>query len=292
VSPLFRAPASTANLGPGFDCAAAALDLWNELAVGTRNGGGEPPVQIDGEGASELPRDATNMTLRAFALLAPVEDHTFHFTNRIPLERGLGSSAAAVALGLAAGEAMSGKKVGHEELQRLGLELEGHADNLAAALVGGVCLTWSDDGEQHVAQVATELPLAPIAVVPEHRVPTAGSRARLPAQIAHDDAAQSAGRAALLGAALASGDADLLAASFHDSLHEPYRSGDAPLLSELRANLPAGAAGVTLSGAGPSVVVWARRDERDACVAELKSRLPQAHVWPLEVTPNGAEEAR
>ncbi len=290
MSPLFRAPASTANLGPGFDCAAAALDLWNELRVETRNGG--DPVRIEGEGAAELPRDATNMTLRAFALLAPVEEHSFHFTNRIPLERGLGSSAAAVALGLAAGDAVSGKNVGPRGVAALGLELEGHADNLAAALVGGVCLTWSDEGTQRVAQVATELPLAPIAVVPEQRVPTAGSRSRLPALVAHEDAAQSAGRAALLGAALASGDAELLAASFHDSLHEPYRGADAPLLSELRYHLPKGSLGVTLSGAGPSVVVWARKDERDACVAELEKRLPQTHVWPLDVAPNGAEEAR
>jgi homoserine kinase len=290
MSPVFRAPASTANLGPGFDCAAAALDLWNELRVEARNG--DSPVRIEGEGASELPRDATNMTLRAFALLAPVEEHSFHFTNRIPLERGLGSSAAAVALGLAAGHAVSGKRVGDEELLRLGLELEGHADNLAAAIVGGVCLTWNDDGTQRVAQIATELPLAPIAVVPEQRVPTGASRARLPALIAHDDAAHSAGHAALLGAALASGNGELLAASFHDSLHEPFRAGDAPLLSELRYHLPEGAVGVTLSGAGPSVVVWARREDRDACVAELQHRLPQTHVWPLDVAPTGAKEAR
>jgi homoserine kinase len=290
MSAVFRAPASTANLGPGFDCAAAALDLWNELRVEARNG--DTPVQIDGVGADELPRDETNMTLRAFALLAPVEEHSFHFTNRIPLERGLGSSAAAVALGLAAGEAASGKRVGHEELLRLGLELEVHADNLAAAIVGGVCLTWSDDGHQRVAQIATELPLAPIAVVPEQRVPTGASRARLPALISHEDAAQSAGHAALLGAALASGDGELLAASFHDSLHEPYRGGDAPLLSELRFHLPVGSVGVTLSGAGPSVVVWARREQRDECVAELQHRLPQTNVGPLDVAPEGAKETR
>lgn len=288
MSPTFRAPATTANLGPGFDCAAAALDLWNELRVDGRNGG--PAVVIEGEGADELARDETNLTLRAFALLAPTSRHTFTFTNRIPLERGLGSSAAAVALGLAAGEAASGLKVGSEDLLRLGLGLEGHADNLAAALVGGVCLTWSDDGEQRVAQIATALPLAAIAVVPSHRVPTGASRARLPKLVAHDDAAQSAGRAALLGAALAAGDGDLLAASFHDSLHEPYRGGDAPLLSEFHDNPPAGSVGVTLSGAGPSVVVWARKEHRDECVDELRRRLPDAQVLPLAVASQGAGE--
>lgn len=288
MSPVFRAPATTANLGPGFDCAAAALDLWNELRVEDRNGA--TAITIEGEGADELAHDETNLTLRAFALLAPTSRHTFTFTNRIPLERGLGSSAAAVALGLAAGESVSGTKVGSEDLLRLGLELEGHADNLAAALVGGVCLTWSDEGEQRVAQVATELPLAAIAVVPEHRVPTSESRARLPELVAHGDAAQSAGRAALLGAALAAGDADLLAASFHDTLHEPYRAGDAPLLSALRGNPPVGSVGVTLSGAGPSVVVWARKEQRDECVDELRRRLPDTQVLPLDVASHGAGE--
>ena len=291
MSPVFRAPASTANLGPGFDCAAAALDLWNELRVETRTDA--PAVRVDGEGAGELPEDATNMTLRAFALLAPVSEHDFHCTNRIPLERGLGSSAAAVALGLVAGDAVSGGKAGGpEELLRLGLALEGHADNLAAALFGGVCLTWDDGGTQRVAKVATELPLAPIAVVPDERVPTGASRGRLPAHVAHNDAAETAGRAALLGAALAAGDAELLAASFHDALHEPYRGADAPLLAELRDHLPEGAVGVTLSGAGPSVIVWARKQQRDACVAELRRRLRQTHVWPLDVALEGAEEAR
>ena len=106
MSPVYRAPATTANLGPGFDCAAAALDLWNELHVEGRNGG--PSVVIEGEGAGELAIDETNLTLRAFALLAPVSRYSFTFTNRIPLERGLGSSAAAIALGLAAGEAAPG----------------------------------------------------------------------------------------------------------------------------------------------------------------------------------------
>jgi len=290
MSPVYRAPATTANLGPGFDCAAAALDLWNELRVEDRNG--RAAVVIEGEGAGELARDETNLTLRAFALLAPVSRYSFAFTNRIPLERGLGSSAAAIALGLAAGEAASGLRIGSEDLLRLGLELEGHADNLAAALVGGVCLTWNDKGEQHVAQVATKLPLAAIAVVPEHRVPTEGSRARLPALVAHDDAAHTAGRAALLGAALAAGDGELLAAAFDDALHEPYRGGDAPLLFQLRDDPPAGCVGVTLSGAGPPVVVWARKEQTDECVDELRRRLPDARVLPLEVASHGAEGER
>src|SRR5579871_12267 len=100
---VIRAPASSANLGPGFDCAAAALDLWNELHVLPAEGDGDPLVTLSGVGVGELPTDRTHLALRAFALAAPVEGRHFHFVNRIPLERGLGSSAATVAAGITAG---------------------------------------------------------------------------------------------------------------------------------------------------------------------------------------------
>ena len=178
-----RAPATTANLGPGFDCAACALDLWNELVVGEGNG-----VTIAGEGAGELPEGPENLALRAFALLAPVEGRSFAFANRIPLGRGLGSSAAAVALGLVAGARAAGRKVVPGELLAAGARLEGHADNLAAALAGGLCLTWAERGIPRLARIADGPPLEPVAVIPAERVATAASRAALPAQVSHADA--------------------------------------------------------------------------------------------------------
>ena len=135
------APASTANLGPAFDCAAAALELWNEVVVDESDRGG---IEIEGEGAAELPRDASHLTLRAFALFAPPERYRFRFVNRIPLERGLGSSAAAIALGLVAGSAVAGSSADPGELLPHAVRLEGHADNLAAALLGGVCVAWCE----------------------------------------------------------------------------------------------------------------------------------------------------
>src|SRR6476469_8267377 len=107
------APASTANLGPSFDAAAAALELWNELVVEETD---ESVVEIEGEGAAELPRDASHLALRAFALFAPVDRYRFRFLNRIPLERGLGASAAAIALGLVAGSAVTGNEQTGEQL--------------------------------------------------------------------------------------------------------------------------------------------------------------------------------
>ncbi len=282
---IVRAPASTANLGPGFDCAAAALDLWNELEVEE----GAHAVAVEGEGADELPAGEDHLALRAFALLAPVRRYRFRFVNRIPLERGLGSSAAAVAVGLVAGAAAAGTALGPDELLELGLPLEGHPDNLAAALRGGVCLAWRNGAGPHAARIAADLPLAPVVVLPRERVSTRASRGRLPAQLAHAEAAAQAAQAALLGAAVAAGDARLLAHAFHDRLHEPYRAADAPLLEELRARPVAGQAGVTLSGSGPSVVVWVEAGSDPlTVVTELERRHPEARVLALRVAAKGA----
>jgi homoserine kinase len=285
-----RAPASTANLGPGFDCAAAALDLWNELFVET-NGAGVN-VEIEGEGADELPRDAEHLALRAFAYFAPPEGHRFRFVNRIPLERGLGASASAIALGLVAGAAVAGAQPTSAELLAAGEPLEGHSDNLAAALLGGVCVSWRQDGAVMACQLADDLPLTPILVVPGERTSTRQSRSALPFTVKHEDAAASAGAATLLGAAIARGDAELLASSFADRLHEPYRLASAPLLAELQARPPAGAAGVTLSGSGPSVVVWAAAADVGAVLDELARSLPpETTVLPLRVAQTGASLA-
>ena len=279
-----RAPATTANLGPGFDCAGIALDLWNELEVTEGQG-----VELVGEGADELDGGAGHLGLRAYALLAPVEGRRFVFRNRIPLARGLGSSAATIALGLVAASLGLGRRPEVDELLELGIPLEGHADNLAAALAGGVCLTWeSKPGDRRMARVAQDLPLALIAVIPESRVETAAARAALPAEVSHIDAAFSAGRAALLGAGLASGAPDLLSEAFADRLHEPYRAPNAPLLEAIRTKLPSAAAGVTLSGSGPTVIVWAREEEAAACETELVERFPAERVLRLAVSPLGA----
>ena len=263
-----RAPASTANLGPGFDCAAVALDLWNELTVS------------DGDG--EVDRD--HLGVRAFALLASPEGRQFSFTDRIPRERVLGSSAAIIALGLVAATVATGRRADPEELLAEGIELEGHGDNLAAALAGGVCLTW----DTRVARVADSPPAVAIALVPQTTVSTAAARDALPAHVLHTDASFTAARATLLGAALASGSDALFAEALDDRLHEPHRAANAPLLAELRERLPAGALGATISGSGPTVVVWARYETVGACAQELSVRYPEVDVLPLPASPKGA----
>jgi homoserine kinase len=263
-----RAPASSANLGPGFDCAAVALDLWNELEVT--------------DGGSEI--DVDHLGVRAFARLAPLDGRRFAFVDRIPRERGLGSSAAVIALGLVAAAATEGLTLSAEELLAEGVGLEGHADNLAAALAGGVCLTW----DAKIARLADYAPAVPIALVPEATVSTAAARASLPEGVSHGDAAFTSARAALLGAALATGSPDLFAEALTDRLHEPYRAAGAPLLAAVRDDPPASALGATLSGSGPTVIVWVRAESARACAAELEARFTDVSVLTLSVSPEGA----
>jgi homoserine kinase len=263
-----RAPASTANLGPGFDCAAVALDLWNELEVS--------------EGIGEIESD--HLGVRAFARIAPAEGKRFRFTDRIPRERGLGSSAAVIALGLVAAAGVVGRKIDLEDLLSEGIELEGHGDNLAAALAGGVCLTW----ETRIVRLADRTPAVPIALVPDSTVSTVAARNALPHDVPHADAAFTVARAALLGASLASGSAELFSEALADRLHEPYRDASAPLLQAVRDRLPAGALGATLSGSGPSVIVWSQAEAAAACADELSRRHPDVDVHILAVSPKGA----
>jgi homoserine kinase len=175
-----------------------------------------------------------------------------------------------------------------DELLELALQLEPHADNLAPALAGGVCLTWSSGEGQRIARVADDLPLEPIAVVPDARVETAAARAALPGHVSHADAVFTATHAVLLGAGLTGNDPALLAAALADRLHEPYRGPLSPVYGPIREQLPAGAVGVTISGSGPTVLVWAGREEAASCARELATRFPRSRVLQLGVASAGA----
>ena len=260
-----RAPATSANLGPGFDCAAVALDLWNELEVT--------------EG-SDRPPDPAHIGIRAFGLVASPEGLSFEWADRIPRARGLGSSAATIALGMVAAAKWTGQALELEDLLARGGPLEGHSDNLAACLAGGATLTW--DGR--IARIADSLPLTAVAVIPEEQVKTAEARLALPAEISHADASFTVARAALLGAGIAGGSAELVTAALADRLHEPFRPS--AILDAVRAELPAGAVGATLSGSGPTVIVWA--EDPDVCAAELEGRFPETTVMRLAVSGEGA----
>jgi homoserine kinase len=275
------APASSANLGPGFDCLAVALELRNEVVVSASGGGGA--VSVDGEGAAAVPADASNLFVRAFAAAgADPAGLSFAMRNDIPLARGLGSSAATIAAGVAAGLAWDGRA---GDPLPAAAAMEGHPDNVAAALLGGVTVAWTAGGEARALRLAS-CPVDFVCVVASDELETMRARVGLPAQVPHADAAHTAGRAALLVAALDTGRADAIADALDDRLHEPYRAPLVPLLADVRGRIGGiPAYGATLSGAGPSVLVWCEPGS-GAAVAERLDGLG-ARAVPLAVADQG-----
>ncbi|MDP9398710.1 MAG: homoserine kinase, partial [Actinomycetota bacterium] len=189
-----RVPATSANLGPGFDAFALALDLHDEVEVRLAGNDGEVRLEVHGEGAADLPRDETHLVVRAvtaaFAALGrPRPGLVLRCTNRIPHGRGLGSSAAAVVAGLAAARALGDAdgRLGEDDLLALGVGFEGHVDNLAACLHGGLTLAWCEE-RPRVARLTPLPSLRTLAFVPVERLATAAARALLPSDVPHADA--------------------------------------------------------------------------------------------------------
>ena len=280
------APASSANLGPGFDCLALALELRNEVEIRRGTAAG-PVVRISGEGAGETPTGAENLFLRAFQRGGGnVEGLEFTMTNRVPFARGLGSSAATIAAGLVAAQAWTG--AGEVDLLALAAEIEGHPDNVAAALNGGLTLAWSSgDGVSAIGFGEPDVTF--VAVVSEARLSTAEARAALPPQVPLADAVHTAARAALLVAAIGSGDCELLRDALDDRLHEPYRAPLVPLLEAVRGRVRDRdeVYGATISGAGPTVLVWCQPGAEEE-VVELLSPLDGAAPVAVAAAHRGA----
>jgi homoserine kinase len=255
-----RVPASSANLGPGFDCLAAALALHLELEV---QESGSFAVETD----LAVARGRENLCVRAFERLHPADRFSFRIRSQIPLSGGLGSSAAAIVAGLMAADHLFELDA---DLLALASELEGHPDNVAAALRGGfvVCA----DGE--AARFEAPTGLEALAVVPHEAVNTRAAREALPAQVPMEDAVFNVAHASLLTLGLARGDWDLLARGLHDRLHQQRRGPLYPrslALAESAREL--GALGATISGAGPTVLVWCFYEQTGAVVQALQSRV-------------------
>jgi len=255
---LVRVPASSANLGPGFDVLGCALGLHVELEVVES---GRFAVDTD----LPIARDRRNLCVRAFERLHPADDVEFHIRSDIPLSGGLGTSAAAIVAGLLAADSLG---AGGDDLLAPAIELEGHPDNVAAALLGG--FTLCADG------VATRFEppdgLEGVLVVPGRAVRTAKARAALPEEIPMADAVFNVAHAGLLVLGLASGDLDLVARGLADRIHQPRRASLYPRSMELVERAPRlGALGATISGAGPTVLVWTRAADTAAVLERLKT---------------------
>ena len=269
-----RVPATSANLGPGFDALGLALRLYNTL---TLEPAGHPEIEIEGEGAGTLPRDAAHLAYQAaLAVAARAEGggaagtRAFRLRqqNQIPLASGLGSSAAAIVGGAVAANALLGAPLGRQALLDLAAEMEGHPDNVAPALFGGLVVCARTATGVRWIRLAPP-PLNVVLAVPDYHVSTDEARRRLPARVPFPDAVFNVARATLLVAALTGGRPDLLDEATQDRLHQPYRETLVPGLSDVfAAARRAGAYGVALSGSGPTVLAFGDAPEIGPAMAQ------------------------
>lgn len=294
MSVTVTVPATTANLGPGFDCLGLALSLHNTVILETVPAG--LTILVEGEGVDALPMDGSNLVVRAIERLFAFCGHAapgLHITlrNRIPVASGLGGSAAAVLGGLLAANRFLDQPLPLHDILTLATEMEGHPDNVAPALHGGLVLVNRHDGRLLVERIRVPA-LRAVVVLPDVALPTLEARAILPADVPLADAAFNAGRAALLVRALAQGDYDKLGVAMQDRLHQPYRLPLIPGMPRaFRAALSAGAAGVALSGAGPSVVAFAADNHQaigEAMARAFAAAGLDSRVWILEVDTAGS----
>lgn len=265
------APASSANLGPGYDALGLALDFGCEVAMEETESGLD--IRVEGEGAGEIPQDETNLVLRAasrvFARVRQELDRDgsrpgkarlprglrLVTRNHIPITRGLGSSAAAIAAGLLAADRLTGADLSLDELLALGTEMEGHPDNIAPALLGGITVAVYEQGQVFCHSFHPPETLHVALAVPDFHVVTEAARRLVPERVSLQDAVHNLGRSSLLVASVASGRWDLLRVAMRDRLHQPYRQVLVPGMEEaFRAAEDSGAAGVALSGSGPAVL--------------------------------------
>lgn len=254
-----KVPATSANLGPGFDAFGLALPIWDDVRVEAVTG--STSVHVTGEGAGVLPDGEDHLIIKALRVAldyvdAPQAEFVLHCHNRIPHGRGLGSSAAATVAGvlLARGLISNPEALSDDVLLTLATEFEGHPDNAAPAIYGGATIAWQRDGKSHAAQIpVADIPIT--MLIPSAELLTAQSRGALPTHVPHEDAAFNAARAGLLALALG-GQTELLYEATEDRLHQGYRANVMPHTAELLRALREAGVAATISGAGPSILVF------------------------------------
>jgi homoserine kinase len=273
-------PATTANLGPGFDCLGLTLDLWNTITFSQKRH--PSSVTIIGEGKGTLPENESNLILRTANQLAHAhglslpEDMQIHCQNNIPIASGLGSSAGAVIGGLVGARKLLGIDISDHELLQSAAQIEGHADNAAACLFGGFILVGNDKGHISVTHLEMQ-PLTAVVVTPEFSLSTKAARKALPAVVQLSDAVFNINRTVELVQILKKGNYECLKTAMRDRLHQDYRL---PLLPgskiAMRAAIDAGAYGTCLSGAGPSVIAFSNQENAQTVSDALQAAYKEA----------------
>ena len=289
-----KVPATSANLGPGFDTLGMALSYYDELDVEVVAGSGVA-VEVSGEGAGEVATDASNLIVRSIAHVFEQANQTLPglkltARNVIPHGRGMGSSGAAVVSGVMAAKGLLAGVVDFtpEQLLQLATDLEGHPDNVAPALFGGLTIAWEDDNGPHHKKLIVHRGVSPLELIPNFKMSTAIARALQPESVPHADAVFNVSRSALLVAALTQSP-ELLMAATEDRLHQDYRSEAMPEAGDVIELMRKNNHAAVVSGAGPSVLVLASDPaERMDAVKLAAQHFPQWRALVLAVDFKGA----
>ena len=282
---LVKVPASSANLGPGYDVLAAALALHLELEV---EEAGSFSVEADGLG---VPLDRSNLCVRAFESLRPADGISFRIRSEIPLAAGLGSSAAAIVAGLLAADHLYELALEQEDVLAKAAEIEGHPDNVAAALYGGFVVCANQDGTLAATQLDPPQGVEGVVVIPQEQVPTEEARKAIPEQIPLADAVANVSAASELVLGIQRSDLTLIGRGLADRMHQPYRASLYPRSMEIVQEAPRmGAIGATISGAGPTVLVWCFWQNTGDVMKALGERVGDwAEVRRVPFSPMGAD---
>ncbi|MEU7985770.1 homoserine kinase [Streptosporangium canum] len=316
-----RVPATSANLGPGFDTLGLALALYDEVEVGLVDPGGPRSrsvgIEVTGEGAGELDDGEGHLIVRTMRLtfdrmgLPQPRGIRLRCLNRIPHARGLGSSSAAICAGILAARALAGApypavdgpapaggqagpgrpaarpEFTDDDVFALATEIEGHPDNVAPCLAGGLTIAWTDQSNApHMVKLIPHADIRPVAIIPRHRLSTEVARGLLPKDVPHSDASANAGRAALLVAALTERpERELLLAATEDRLHQNYRAPAMPQSADLVQRLRGLGVPTVVSGAGPTILAFSTVDTQDLIAPEVGT---DWHIQPLDVETRGA----
>ena len=266
---VVRVPGTSANCGPGFDCFGLAATIYNDLDL-TLLEDETLTIEANGDGAETIPTDDKNIVWRAARMVIERSGNGEKFKggvlrmeNRIPMSRGLGSSAAAIVAGLFAANEILGKPFNRNDILKFATEIEGHPDNVAPAIFGGFTVSTVDyRGQVQTFAFLPKIKLKLIVAVPDFPLSTRIARQVLPKSVPLKDAVFNVGRASMLIAALINGKEKFLAGAFDDALHQPYRTKLVPGMQEVfSAGKKAGALGVCLSGAGPCVIAFSAADK-------------------------------
>lgn len=286
-----QVPATTANLGPGFDTLGMALKLYNVVEVEETAGG--VTIEVEGDGADKIPRDQSNIVYLAAARVFQEARYSpkglrIKLVNNIPVARGLGSSAAAIVGGLTGANIIAGSPLTDKEILNLAATIEGHPDNVAPALIGGLVVSTMVEGEVKCCKIDPPAGLKCVVAIPDFALPTKMAREVLPQIVSVQDAVFNISRVALLVASFIKGDFGMLSTAMEDRLHQPYRANLVPGMKKVFAAARlAGAKGVALSGAGPTLIAFC--DQNAGPVAKvMKDTFWEAgiHSKVMELEPN------